>query len=195
MNKRNICAGRRWVTEERREGGESLHGEEEGRQEDEEEVGPLVTTRSQHISRWEGVRTRWRRRRRPRKRRSRETLCTTVGGGGLPPLTMREGANAPSRLCLNHLRDFSRLEAAGADPRAPGASPCRDPHRDEVRQPPALGELVGVTDGVTDGGTFPANIAALGHDDSLEVIAGATATSVVYSMGVVSRQRSGWRAA
>lgn len=27
------------------------------------------------------------------------TRLRLVGGGGLPPLTMREGANAPSRVC------------------------------------------------------------------------------------------------
>jgi hypothetical protein len=44
---------------------------------------------------------------------------------------------------------------------------------------------------MSDGGTFPADIAALRHDDSLEVIAEATATTVVYSTAALTGQKSG----
>src|SRR5262245_6835756 len=92
-----------------------------------------------------------------------------VGGGGLPPFTIREGANAPSRLCLNDLRDLPRLEAAGADAHAPRPAGDHGAHRNQIRKPPPSGQLVSVADRVPDGGTFTAHITALSHSYSLDL--------------------------
>src|SRR5262245_13587215 len=96
------------------------------------------------------------------------TRSTLVGGGGLPPFTIREGANAPSRVCLNDLRDLPRLEAAGAHahaPRLPGHH-CAD--RDQIREPPPRCQLVSVADRVAAGGACSAEVTALVHLCSVE---------------------------
>src|SRR5438132_14015209 len=62
------------------------------------------------------------------------------------------------------LGDLARLHAARADPKPLGDAPDDGPDRDEVRQPPALGDVVRVADSAADGGVLPADGAALGHD-------------------------------
>ena len=97
------------------------------------------------------------------------TRFPLVGGGGLPPLTGREGANALSRLCLNDLRDLPRLEAAGAHAHAPRLSGHHGAHRDQIRKPPPRGQIVSVADRIADGGAFSADVTPLSHLCSLEL--------------------------
>src|SRR5207247_5475636 len=104
-----------------------------------------------------------------------EVRTLVVTGGGWRPSTSHHagGGNAPSRLCLNDLRDLARLETAGTNAHALRTAFHQCPHRDKVGQPAASGELVGVTDRVADGGTFPAHITPLSHDHSLSRIQSA----------------------
>src|SRR5215467_10022796 len=97
------------------------------------------------------------------------TRSTLVGGGGLPPFTIREGANAPSRVCLNDLRDLPRLEAAGAYAHAPRLPGHHRAHRHQIRKPPPPGQLVSMADRVANGRTFSTDVTALRHLRSLEL--------------------------
>src|SRR5215510_10470260 len=101
-------------------------------------------------------------------KKKKEYRGSPVGGGGLPPFTIREGANAPSRVCLNDLRDLPRLEAAGAHAHAPRLPGHHRAHRDQIRKPPRRCQLVSVADRVADGGAFSADVTALSHLCSLE---------------------------
>src|SRR5262249_60461304 len=143
-------------------GGERIHGEEEGGQE-EEEVRTASTERQDILAR-EEVRTSHGEEEGGQEEEEVGTpCCATVGGGGLPPHKPHAGGGPPLPLCLNDLRDLSGLQAASADADTLSFAVDHRPHPDQVRQPAPLRQLVSVADRVTDGGALPADIAPLRH--------------------------------
>src|SRR5437867_1381921 len=101
-----------------------------------------------------------------------EVRTLSVTGGGSPPSTSHQtgGGRPPSRLCLNDLRDFARLQTARADAHAFRAAADQRAHGHEIREPAATRQLVSVTYRVADRRAFAADITPLSHDHSSNCI-------------------------
>src|SRR5581483_5761398 len=93
-----------------------------------------------------------------------------MGRGSMPAPTQvrsragRRGATGtPGGRSSHRLDDLAAAQAARADayPLGPAVDDC--PHRDEIRQPAALGHVVRMTDLVAHDRSLPAHVTALGH--------------------------------